>query len=103
VETTYKYDMPEAEARTRLKVLGEYLDNRHGIKVTWLDENRATFNGKYMVVKIEGELRMEPGVAHFKGKDPGFLWRKRAIEYIEGKLKAYLDPKTPIDQLPRGP
>ena len=37
----------------------------------------------------------------FKGEDPGFLWRKKATEYIEGKLKAYLDPKVTISDLPR--
>ena len=101
METTFKHSLSEDEARKRLRILGEYLDKRHGIKVTWTDDSHATFNGKYMVVKIEGELSMEPGVCKFKGKDPGFLWRKKATEYIEGKLEAYLDPKTPVDQLPR--
>jgi hypothetical protein len=103
MESTYRHQLGEDEARQRLRILGEYLDKRHGIKVTWTDDSHATFNGKYMVVKIEGQLSMEPGVCHFKGKDPGFLWRKKATEYIEGKLKAYLDPKTPIESLPRGP
>jgi hypothetical protein len=103
MESHFKHQLSEADARTRLRILGEYLDKRHGIKVTWTDDSHATFNGKYMVVRIEGELSMEPGICHFKGKDPGFLWRKRATEYIDGKLKAYLDPATPIDALPRGP
>jgi hypothetical protein len=36
------------------------------------------FNGKYLVVKIEGELSLGEGHARFKGEDPGFLWRNRA-------------------------
>lgn len=102
MEIDYRHDLPEADARARLEALGEYLHNRHGIKVDWIDANRATFSGKYMVVKIDGELSMGPGIARFRGKDPGFLWRKRAVDYIEGKLKVYLDGGTPLDQLPRG-
>ena len=102
MEIEKKFTFDEAEALARLKALGEYLDNKHGIKVTWENDRRAVFSGKYMVVKIEGELALAPGVARFKGKDPGFLWRKRATEYIEEKLATYLDPKNPIDKLPRG-
>jgi len=101
MEIDYRHDLPEADAKARLEALGEYLTNRHGIAVKWLDADRATFNGKYMVVRIDGEMTMEPGIVHFRGKDPGFLWRKRASEYIEGKLRAYLDPQTPLNALPR--
>lgn len=102
MEIDYKHDLPPEDARARLGVLGEYLQNRHGIKVTWTDEGRARFQGKYMVVKIDGELRLEPGMVKFRGEDPGFLWRKKATEYIHGKLKSYLDPKTTLADLPRG-
>ena len=57
--------------------------------------------GKYLVVKIDGEMSVGPNAVRFKGEDPGFLWRKKATEYIEGKLKAYLDPKVTISDLPR--
>jgi hypothetical protein len=102
MEIDFRHALPEAEATERLQALGDYLQNRHGIKVDWVDANRATFHGKYMVVKIDGELTRGPGIVRFRGKDPGFLWRKRAADYIEGKLKVYLDPATPIQELPRG-
>ena len=65
---------------------------------------RAKFTGKYLVVKIDGELTLGNGRAQFKGEDPGFLWRNRAKDYIQGKLAKYLDPKaTPqSDELPDG-
>ena len=102
MEIDFKYALSDTEARSRLEILGQYLQNKHGIKVAWVDDTRAKFTGKYLVVKIDGELSRGPGIVRFRGKDPGFLWRKRAVEYIEGKLKVYLDPKTPIAELPRG-
>jgi hypothetical protein len=101
MEIDYKHGLPDADARARLEVLGEYLHNRHGIRVTWSGDTVARFQGKYMVVKIDGEMRLEDGIVRFRGEDPGFLWRKKATDYIQDKLKAYLDPKTPLAQLAR--
>ena len=100
MEIDFQYALSDEEARSRLELLGQYLANRHGIKVTWLDPNRASFSGKYLVVRIDGELTLGGGHARFRGEDPGFLWRGRAKEYIQGKLAKYLDPKCTPDQLP---
>jgi len=102
MEIDYKHELPEDEARARLEALGEYLGRRHGIHVSWLDGNRAKFSGKYLVVKIDGELSLAGPVVRFRGHDPGFLWRRKATDYIEGKLSKYLDPKVPLSELPRG-
>jgi hypothetical protein len=68
---------------------------------TWRAKaSRAKFSGKYLVVRIEGELTMNGGKGTFKGEDPGFLWRGRAKDYIEKKLAKYLDPKEDPAQLP---
>jgi hypothetical protein len=99
MEIDFKYVVTDEDAKTRLELLGQYLSNKHGIKVSWVDENRARFAGKYLVVKIEGELSIKNGRAIFKGEDPGFLWRNRAKDYIEGKLASYLDPKTETAKL----
>ena len=100
MEIDFKYAVSDQDAKSRLELLGQYLANKHGIKVLWVDENRARFTGKYLVVKIEGELSLQGGRAIFKGEDPGFLWRNRAKDYIEGKLASYLDPKTEASRLP---
>src|ERR1700704_2347847 len=100
MEIDYTYSLSDDDARTRLKVLGNYLSARHGIKVTWLEDSRARFSGKYLVVKIDGELTMGNGRAQFKGEDPGFLWRNRARDYIQGKLAKYLDPTAEPSELP---
>jgi hypothetical protein len=100
MEIDFPYSLTEQDARARLEILGTYLANRHGIAVTWVDSQRARFSGKYLVVKIDGELTLGSGHARFKGEDPGFLWRSRAKDYIHGKLAKYLDPSTGAAQLP---
>lgn len=102
MEIDFPYSLSDQDARSRLDRLAQYLSNRHGIQVTWLDDARARFNGKYLVVKIDGELTMGSGHARFKGEDPGFLWRNKAKDYIQGKLAKYLDPQVQLEQLPTG-
>lgn len=97
----YPYEVPRDEARVRLEALGDYLHNRHGIKVSWPSEDQAKFSGRYLVVTIDGSLTVGDGVVNFEGKDPGMLWRKRAIKYLKDKLATYLDPNTPPESLPR--
>jgi hypothetical protein len=96
----YSHSLSREEARTRLQALGEYLTNRHGLQVTW-NGDRGSFRGKYLVVSIEGDLTIEDKQVKFRGKDPGFLWRKKAIAYMKGKLEKYLDSSTPVASLPR--
>jgi hypothetical protein len=100
VEIDFPYALSDQDARSRLEILGQYLNNKHGIKVTWLDAIRAKFSGKYLVVKIEGEMTVDGGRVRFRGEDPGFLWRNRAKDYIAGKLEKYLDPQAQPDALP---
>ena len=95
----YPHKLGKEVARARLLRLGQYLQNRHGIQVSWAGD-KGSFRGKYLVVQIEGELTLADGVVRVTGKDPGFLWRKRAAEYLRGKLEAYLDPSVALDQLP---
>ena len=102
MEIDFSYALSDEDARSRLEILGRYLGNRHGIKVTWVEPTRARFSGKYLVVKIDGELTVQNGQAQFRGEDPGFLWRNRAKDYIQSKLAKYLDPKAEPSQLPTG-
>jgi Putative polyhydroxyalkanoic acid system protein (PHA_gran_rgn) len=101
MEIEYRHKLEEPEAQARLKVLGEYLEKRHGITVSWAAPDRALFNGKYLVVKIRGELSLSPGVVRFVGDDPGLLWRRKATEYIHSKLVKYLDSAVSLADLPR--
>ena len=97
----YSYDMPDEEVRPRLEALGEYLRDRHGINIAWNEEKTASFTGRYLVVKIDGTLSYGDGNIVFRGQDPGVLWRKKAVKYLQGKLATFLDPSTPLERLPR--
>lgn len=95
----YPHDLGVDEACERIGVLCTYLYNRHGIKVEW-NGKRGAFDGKYLMVKIQGEMIVDEKRVHFDGKDPGLLWRKKAIKYLKEKLELYLDANTPISELP---
>jgi len=45
MEIDYPYSLSDTDARSRLEILGAYLGNRHGIKVTWVKPTRARFPG----------------------------------------------------------
>ena len=97
----YPHTLSDADARERLRALGDYLANKHGLSVRWEGDDRALVSGKYLVVTIEGSMRVEPGKVTFEGKDPGMLWRGKAKDYLTAKLRKYLEPSTPVAELPR--
>ena len=101
MEFDYSHNLSDEAVRARLSALGDYLQNRHGIAVTWDGDDRALFKGKYKSAEIDGAMTFGPRTLHFKGKDPGWKYRKLATWYIQKKLKAYFDESTPLDQLPR--
>ena len=49
---------------------------------------------------VRDAMTLNAGRAQFKGEDPGFLWRGKAKDYIQGKLAKYLDPKAMASELP---
>ncbi len=82
MEIDFQYALSDEDARSRLEILATYLSNRHGIQVTWLETSAQATR------------------ARFHGEDPGFLWRGRAKDYIQGKLQKYLDPNATPAELP---
>lgn len=98
----HAHSLPIEDARARIRALGEYLANKHGITVTWSGDDQAKISGKYLVVTIEGTVNVEAKAVRFEGKDPGMLWRGKAKDYLTHKLEKYLNASTPVDALPRG-
>lgn len=97
----HAHSLPIDDARARIRALGEYLSNKHGIQVSWAGENQAKISGKYLVVAIEGSVTVEEKRVRFEGKDPGMLWRGKAKDYLSAKLEKYLNPGTKLEDLPR--
>lgn len=97
----HKHTLAKDDALARIRALGDYLHNRHGIHVSWEGEV-ARFTGKYLVVSIDGSVRLDADRVVFEGKDPGFLWRGKAKDYLAIKMKQYLDPGVKVEQLPKG-
>lgn len=101
MEFDYCHSLGTEEACERVRALTDYLANRHGMQVQWTGPDTAEVRGKYTVVTIEANVRVEQGRVHVQGKDPGVLWRGPAKKYITGKLEKYLNSKKPLEQLPR--
>lgn len=99
-ELQVPHPLPPEDARARLRALGEYLGNKYGLTLTWTGEDEARVTGSYLVVSIDGTIRLSPGRVEFSGKDPGMLWRGKARDYLTAKLARYLDPKNPLASLP---
>lgn len=97
----HSHSLSVEDARARIRALGEYLSNKHGISVSWTSENQAKISGKYLVVSIEGTVTVESSRVSFEGKDPGMLWRGKAKDYLGHKLEKYLNPATKLEELPR--
>ena len=101
MELSHQHGFDQAEARERVHALSDYMQNRHGMEVTWTSEDTMQLRGKYMVVSIDAQVTLKPGMVYVQGKDPGMMLRATAKKYVGGKLEEYLDPKVPLDQLPR--
>ena len=101
MEFEHRHTFGSDEARERVRALTDYLANKHGMQVQWTGPDTAEVRGKYTVVTIDANVRVEEGRVHVQGKDPGMLWRMPAKKYISGKLEQYLDGDRPLDALPR--
>jgi hypothetical protein len=101
MELSHNHRFDEKEARERIRALGDYMQNKHGMQVTWTSDDSVHLQGKYTVVSIDVHVTLSPGNVAAKGKDPGMMLRATAKRYVGGKLETYLDPNTPLDQLPR--
>jgi Putative polyhydroxyalkanoic acid system protein (PHA_gran_rgn) len=101
VELEQTHSFAIDEARERVRALADYLHNKHGMAVQWSDPDTLTLRGKYTVVTIDTEVRVEPTRVRVTGKDPGLLWRVPAKKYVSNKLEHYLSAAQAVGNLPR--
>lgn len=98
----HPHGLPIEDARARMQALTDYLTRRHGLQVSWVGD-KGSVRGKVMgMVSIDGTFELRAKDVHVEAKDPGFLWRKKAVEYLQKKFGQYLDPSVPVEQLDRG-
>lgn len=98
----YPHTLSPDDARARMHALTDYLTRRHGLQVNWAGD-KGTVRGKVLaVVTIDGEFTVTEKIIHVTGKDPGILWRKKAVEYLKKKFDQYLDPRATLADLPTG-
>ncbi|MCC6620352.1 MAG: polyhydroxyalkanoic acid system family protein [Deltaproteobacteria bacterium] len=100
IELEVAHDLPIEEAHARMLALGEYYHHRHGAVVTWAD-HQGDIAVRYLGIKLHVRVLVEARRVHCEAPDPGFLLRKRGIEYLRKKIARYLDPATAVDALPR--
>jgi Putative polyhydroxyalkanoic acid system protein (PHA_gran_rgn) len=101
MELSHNHNFDENEARERVRALADYMQNKHGMQVTWNGDDAMHLRGKYTVVSIDAQVTLKPGCVYVQGKDPGMMLRSTAKKYVGSKLETYLDPRVPLDQLPR--
>ena len=98
----HRHGLSLDQSRERLRALGDYFQNKHKIAVHWSGEDALSLQGKYAMFSFKADVTLKEGVIAVEAPDPGMLLRNKAREYLEGKLKKYLDPGVPVDTLPRG-
>lgn len=93
------HSLDQDAAHERVRALGDYYQNRHRARVSWQGyEGRIVAN--YLVITIEAKVRVEPHRIDIRGRVPRMLL-KTAMNYLNNKVRRYLSPETPLDELPR--
>ena len=100
IELDVAHEHTPDRALERLQALAEYYHHRHGATVTW-EGHAGDLTVRYLGLRLHVRFQVEPGRVHCSAPDPGFLWRKRGLEYLRKKIARYLDPATPVEALPR--
>src|SRR4051812_30111559 len=96
VEIPHK--LKPADAKARMKELGNYWSTKYGIKPTWTKES-AKVSGSIMGFSFDAVLDAGKEAVSLGGPDPNFLVRKKVIGYLGQKLKQSLAPKPSLEDL----
>ena len=101
LQITVPHQLPLGDALERVRALGEYFHNRHGMSMEWESEYVGHLAGRYLLITIDGRFSVDARQVELDGHDPGMLLRAKATDYLKRKLESYLDPTTPIEALAR--
>jgi hypothetical protein len=100
IQISVPHRLPAEDALARVHALGKYFQNRHGMSMRWESERVGHLAGRYLLISIDGRFSVDERAVHLDGQDPGLLLRAKATDYLRGKLETYLDPATPLADLP---
>lgn len=92
------HELKAADAKARMKELGEYWKKKYGVKPAWA-KDAATVKGSIMGFSFDATLTIAKDKVSLEGPDPNFLIRKKVVAYLEHKLNEYLDPDNSLDDL----
>jgi hypothetical protein len=88
------------DAIARIEALAEFYRNKYRAEVTW-NGRTADLVVRYLGIRIEVVVRVEPRRVTCDASDPGFLLRGQGTKYLRAKLERFLDPGNALADLPR--
>jgi hypothetical protein len=100
LDLTVPHSLSSDEALARMQALGDYYKNAHHAQVGW-DGHQGSVNARYLGMHLDVAFAVGDREVRLDGKDPGLLLRGKVTSYLKKKLEAYLDPRTPLEDLPR--
>lgn len=92
------HELKLADAKARIKELGEYWKAKYGVKPSWNKDGGAV-KGSIMGFSFDATFDVKKDKVTLEGPDPNFLVRKKVLAYLEHKLNEYLDPENSIEDL----
>ena len=92
------HELKHADAKARIKALGEYWSKKYGIKPEWT-KDAAKVAGSIMGFKFAADITIGKDAVVLEGPEPNFLVKKKVIGYLEHKLNEYLDADTSLKDL----
>ena len=92
------HELKLAEAKARMKELGEYWKAKYGVKPAWTKDS-GNVKGSIMGFSFDATLIIAKDKVTLEGPDPNFLVKKKVLGYLEHKLNEYLDGDNSLEDL----
>ena len=87
-----RHSFSKEEATARVGYLFDYWHRRFGVASVW-QGNQAWISGRVFGLDIQARLEVTEDRVQGEAKDPGWLMRGRAADYIRKKLLKYMHPR----------
>jgi len=91
IEVKVNHAFSRDAARERVTYLLDYWNRRFGVKAFWRGF-RVYLSGKVFGIQVKAAFDVGDHQVVAMSADPGRVFRSRASDYVEQKLKKYLSP-----------